>query len=305
MVAVALGLIVLAAMLEAFNSNSATGTTNTRFTEVQSNARYAADFLRREIQHTGYLGLSAGTVTYEPTTLQTANYSACGAGFATNLAQRIWGSDDANGVPCIPSADYARGDILVVRKANLIRLPSTNDLKCQPNPAPAATKVYVRSEFMKATIYLGSSVPLNLQPPCEDYLAQVDAYYISPCSNTTIACSASGADTIPSLKRMTLGDGPAFTSQLIAAGIENLQVQYGVQAADTVNFQDAAVTTDWPNVVAVRLWVLARSSDAEYLGYSNTSSYDMGNHTAAGGNAITVNDHYVRQLFPLVVNVRK
>src|SRR5437667_7909465 len=83
MVALALGLIMLAAMLDGFNSNSATGTTNTRFAEVQTNGRYATDFLRREIQHAGFLGINNGLVQKDGTT-GTTDYG-CGAGFAAKL----------------------------------------------------------------------------------------------------------------------------------------------------------------------------------------------------------------------------
>ena len=43
-------------MLDAFNSNSSTGKTNSRFAEVQTNGRYATDQLRRELQHAGFIG---------------------------------------------------------------------------------------------------------------------------------------------------------------------------------------------------------------------------------------------------------
>ena len=51
-------------------------------------------------------------------------------------------------------------------------------------------------------------------------------------------------------------------------------------------------------MVAVRLWLLARSTDAEG-GYSNTSTYTMGDQT------VTASDGFQRQLFPLVVQIRK
>ncbi len=54
----------------------------------------------------------------------------------------------------------------------------------------------------------------------------------------------------------------------------------------------------WTSVVAVRLWLLARSTDVE-PGYGNTSTYTMGDQT------ITASDGYQRQVFPLVVQIRK
>jgi len=91
-----------------------------------------------------------------------------------------------------------------------------------------------------------------------------------------------------------------MTKQLIASGIENMQVQYGVLANGAVTFHDAADVTaaEWVNVVAARIWLLARSTDAE-SGFSNTSTYTIGDQT------ITVADGYTRQVFPLVVQLRR
>lgn len=324
MVAVAIGLIILVAITDAFTSNSATGTTNTRFTEVQANARFAADFLKREIQHGGLFSLSTQAVnTAAASGCQVAEQAGscpvvwdgatattdygCGAGFAVNLMQWIFGTDDANTLGCI-AADYARGDVLVLRRTGRC-------VNAIPAPCPealAANKLYVRTEFMKAIVFQGTTAPPYTQPPYEDFALEASVYYIAPCSNSPPLpnCGASGADNIPSLKRLTLGAGPAMTMQIVAPGIENLQLQYGVQFGPkdtgTLVFKDAGAmnAADWPSVAAVRLWVLARSSDAEYAGFTNTSQYDMGNHNSSQ-NPIVMNDRYVRQMHQLVVNLRK
>lgn len=287
MVALVIGLLISAAMLTAYSSGSAATGTTARFAEVQTNGRYAVDFLRREIQLAGFLPLNVGPVQKTGTT-GTADYG-CGAGFAARIEEPIFGVDDDRQLPCIAATDYRPfTDVLVLRRAGLT-----------PSTATAADNLYVRTEFMRAAVYVGGgAAPVNLQPPAEDYPLAVDVYYVSPYTSTI-------GDGVPALKRMTLGRGPAMTSRLIASGIENMQIQYGVQTGSVVNFVDAQAVADWPNVVAVRLWVLARSADAEYGGFSNASSYDMGNHTAASATAITVRDNFVRQAFPLVVNLRR
>jgi len=294
MVAVVLGLLILAAMLTAYNAGSATSSSNARFAEVQTNGRYAVDFLKGEIQHAGFLGLNAGPVQKGGATA-TSDYG-CGAGFAAKLEEPVWGSNDATSTPlsCIASADFeASTDVLVIRRAGLT--PGTRG--CRDDTAGlAANYLYVRTEFMQATVFAGATAPPNLQPPVEDYPVCVDVYYISPYTK-------SAGDGVPALKRMILGSGPAMTSELVASGIENMQVQYGVRSGNTVSFVDAPGAADWPRVVAVRLWLLARSSDPEYSGFANKSTYEMADRS--GGSAITVNDHYVRQMFALVVNLRR
>ena len=153
--------------------------------------------------------------------------------------------------------------------------------------------------FVSSAPQMGSSILVTKfapQPPYEDFLLQTDIYYVSPYTT-----SSTESPQVPALYRLSLGSGPAMTKQLIASGIENMQVQYGVLANGAVTFHDAAAVTaaaEWANVVAARIWLLARSTDAE-SGYSNTSTYAIGDQT------ITAADGYPRQVFPLVVQLRR
>ena len=292
MVALTIGLIIVAGMLASFATSSASNRTNARVAEFQTNGRFATDFLRRELQHSGFAGLSWTNLTLTGAT-GTAEYG-CGPGFVANINQPIWGANDTNPLSCIPAANYARGDILVVRRAGLDSIPSATTL--------AANTLYFRSEYLQGSVFLGPTRPVDVQAPVADYLLQTDVYYISPYTN-----SVGESPQVPALYRMTLGAGPAMTAQLVASGIENMQVQYGVRtgaaATARTQFLDASAVSasDWANVVAVRLWLLARSADAE-PGYTNTTTYTMGDKV--GAQAVTVNDHFQRQLFPLVVQLR-
>jgi type IV pilus assembly protein PilW len=298
MVALTIGLLIILAVTSAFTSISSSKRTDSRVAQFQTNGRYAIDFMRREIRHAGFLAVTAAVTPQATSTVRlpivqwtgsvsTTDYG-CGAGFVTNLAQPIWGANDANGLSaCIPSASYARGDVLVIRRAGLTAIPSTTAL--------ASNTLYVRSEFIGATVFLGPTRPVAQQSPVEDYPLQADVYYISNYTN-----SAAESPQVPALYRLTLGAGPALTPQLIASGIENMQVQYGVTTNAGTNFVSAGAvaTADWANVTAMRIWLLARSTDTE-PGYVNTSTYTMGDQT------VTVNDSYQRQVFPLVVQLRR
>jgi type IV pilus assembly protein PilW len=286
MVAITIGLLIVAAMLANLNVSATSNRTNARVADFQTNGRFATDFLRRELQHSGFAGVSWINLTDTGATA-TTDYG-CGAGFAANIAQPIWGADDSNpfSTSCIPSTNYARGDILVLRRAGLDSIASTTTL--------SASSLYFRSEYVRGSVFIGPTRPASLQSPVEDHLLETDVYYISPWTN-----SATESPQVPALYRMTLGTGPAMSAQLVASGIENMQVQYGVNTAAGTRFYDASSvpSTEWTSVVAVRLWLLARSTTAE-PGLSNTSTYTMGNQT------VTASDGYLRQVFPLVVTLR-
>ena len=285
MVATTLGLLIILGVTSVFTSMSSSKRTDARVAQLQTGGRYAIDVMRREIRHAGFLAMSVPNIQ-QAGSVGSTDYG-CGVGFVANLALPIWGTNDANTLSCIPSTSYARGDVLALRRAGLQSIPSTATL--------ASNTLYVRSEFVKATVFLGPARPSNLQSPVEDYPLQTDVYYISKYTN-----SASESPQVPALYRLTLGAGPALSAQLIASGIENMQVQYGVSSSNGTTFlnANAVVASDWANVIAVRIWLLARSTSIE-PGYANTSTYTMGDQT------ITVNDSYQRQVFPLVVQLRR
>src|SRR5258706_11309550 len=104
MVALVIGMLILAAMLTAYTSGSATSNTTARFAEVQTNGRYAIDFLRREIQHAGFQGINGGPVQKDGAT-GTSDYG-CGAGFVAKAEERISGINDDRQLSCIAAADY-------------------------------------------------------------------------------------------------------------------------------------------------------------------------------------------------------
>jgi prepilin-type N-terminal cleavage/methylation domain-containing protein len=212
--------------------------------------------------------------------------------FAANIAQ-------PSGAPttrtrfrdCIPSANYARGDILVLRRAGLDLIPTTTVL--------SANTLYFRSEYLQGSVYVGPTRPANLQTPVADYLLETDVYYISPWTT-----SQAESPQVPALYRMTLGTGPAMSAQLIASGIENMQVQYGVSTDIGIRFYDASTVPAslWTSVPAVRLWLLARSTTAEPGNVSTARVHD-------GRQDVPTARHperwLQRQLFPLVVQIRK
>jgi len=308
LVALALGLLIIGGMFTAYLSASWTTDTNARFTEVQNNGRYAIDYLRREIQLAGFLGMqnsdvfnkTPGAVTRVGTIASQA-YGNCGTqGFATLIEQPVWGVDDAVMPSCTAMSNYLRGDVLVLRRAGLNAVAAS----AGSLPAVSGSTLYVRVDPSHATVYLGSDQSQlsavtragETYTP-EYYPLEVDVYYVSNC--TSSPCES---PNVPALYRLTLGAGPTFAPQLIATGIENMQVQYGVRSGTDVIFRNAGAVAaaEWPTIVSLRVWLLARSADIEG-GYAGTASYAMGNQTyPASGSS----DSYVRQVFPLVIGVR-
>jgi hypothetical protein len=104
--------------------------------------------------------------------------------------------------------------------------------------------------------------------------------------------------------------GLKVQAEEIAYGVDNFQVQYGVDDADICGsgtsddnsvdcYVDAAAADDamWDKVIAARVWLLTRAECPE-TGYTNDSTYAMGDVN------YTPNDHYRRQLYTSTIRLR-
>jgi prepilin-type N-terminal cleavage/methylation domain-containing protein len=215
MIAVTIGLLIVSAMLANLQVSSASNRTNARVAGFQTNGRYATDFLRRELQHAGYAGVSW------------VNLTDLGTTGHDRLMVAAWASPPRSrnrfSAPMIPIRIRARA----------FRPPTTRAATSSCCGAPASTSfqprrrlantLYFRSEYVRGSVFVGPTRPANLQSPIEDHLLETDVYYISPWTN-----SATESPQVPALYRMTLGTGPAMTAQLIASGIENMQAESNI-----------------------------------------------------------------------------
>lgn len=293
MISIAIGLMIVAALVGVLVSNSRNTKTNDRTSELQSNGRYALDHLKRELRHAGYRGYTWG----EPSTPTTAIAvtSECLAGgaagsFVSNIRQGIWGANDSNpySADCLAAAPYLQGDVLVIRR-----------VASQPSTALTANTFYFQSSYSLGEVFQGTTVPTTVTgTPLASFRLQEYVYYIGDDDNDA---------TVPALRRVALQSNGAMTDEMVVSGIEQMQVQYGIadtalntqyfDASGIVGASTDTATTDWDDVNSVRIWLLARNASAE-TGYANTNSYAMGDQT------YTVNDSFRRQLFTTVVQLR-
>jgi type IV pilus assembly protein PilW len=104
--------------------------------------------------------------------------------------------------------------------------------------------------------------------PRRKYIVRI--YYIS-------SCDVCGTDTIPTLKMVEFMDGAQPPPIPLVEGIENMQFEYGldnVAPADGApdSYTNAPALTDWKDVTAVRVNLLARNIDTT-AGYLDTKIY--------------------------------
>jgi type IV pilus assembly protein PilW len=314
MISVTIGLAILAGLVGVLATNASNARSNDRTSELMTNGRYALNSIKQEVREAGFRGHTWAEPTAPGNTYWStlSNGSGCfgteaGAtadAFIANVRQGVWGSNNANpfAANCIPAASYSAGnDVMVVRRMAVVPTAET---------ALQANTVYFRSIYERGQLYR-STAGAPVVPPFtgatqtpSTFELRTYVYYISP-----FTVSANENPLVPSLRRMSLQTGPVnggtMVDELVASGIEHLQVRYSrlttapdTQYLDTLTGgSSTAADTDWDEVNSVRLWLLARNATPE-PGYANTSTYVMGDQS------YTVADSFRRQLFTTVVQLR-
>lgn len=320
MIALTVGLMIIGALTAVLISSGSASRTNERGSELQANGRYALDILKRDVQSAGYYGLTGRTIDQSPVNLP----NDCFAGFANNIRQRVWGANDGVNpfaAKCIPAAQYAGSDILVVRYASIDSAPSLdNTATANYNTAGG---LYLRSAYGMSKLYQIPNYPdFTGATPQRDHRLEAHVYYINRDS------VAGSGDGVPSLRRLVLDATGSMVDELVISGIQNLQVQYGVTTGDPkapiTQYFDAlnvnagvapatdaitspitvdsggkiSIVNNWGAVNAVRLWMLVRNPTPE-RNFVNGTAYPMGDKVIAAAN-----DGYRRQVFTTTLQLR-
>jgi type IV pilus assembly protein PilW len=311
MISLAISSVLIAGAVLVYSQSRTTFTTNEAAARLQDEARYVLSVMEPDLQLAGYFGYSnapqnfsffnGGTVTPvsqlqqiasdKPLDALPSGATVCGANFAVDLLSTVEGSNDSMG---LPSACRASGvtwrdktDTLTIRRAGVTDV------------APTKTRIQLLVNRMKRTnqrIFIGDTAPETLDPKVNavrDLI--VRSYYVAN----------DDASGLPVLRVVSLRDGasaPVFEDTAIMPGIEDMQVQFGLDTGDydgngTIDpdqDQNADGIPDAPNgiatryinpsagslaafaglqVVSVRIWLLVRAERPE-PGFVNLEKYE-------------------------------
>jgi type IV pilus assembly protein PilW len=292
LVALALGVLILLALTVLFARNTGNHSELERTTRQLESARFSLDLLGEDLMHAGYFG------PFNPNTLPDAPVYQTPDPCATAVNAQGWntaappyqipvpvqGIAAATVVGCL--ADRVAGtEAIVVRHAETgadgtVAAGVAGNLYIQV--ARCATQVPLTPIRAAA----GQSGTFTLQrPDCDlvnDSVRRLTqrTYYVASCND----CAPS--DGIPTLKRVEMIDG-VLRIMSVAEGVENLQVEYGLDTDAPPNGQPNLFVTMgsgvingvapnlWQNVVSVRVHLLTRSTQAT-AGFTDTRTYRLG-----------------------------
>jgi len=189
----------------------------------------------------------------------------------------------------------------------------------------SAKEVYLEANSRAAAILIDDAATGLLRSPNKGGSPAADirkynvhVYFIAPCSRGSAAngvCQA-GDDSVPTLKRLTLRADSTNANTVIeidplVEGIEYMKIEYGIDTLPATvstftgtigdGIPDSYVTsptiTQWPSVVSVRVYLLARSPQATDT-HNDTKSYLLGSTSTAGQTLVAAtNDQFKRHVY--------
>jgi type IV pilus assembly protein PilW len=323
MISITLGLVVLGALSAFFVRTSANRHEMERNTRQIENGRYAIDTLRDDVIMGGfYADMAPGaTPAWQANAPCPANVAALG--FAPNpytAPVPVFGYPDGVGAPatCLPNM-VPGSDVLVVRRFHSESVPLATAQLGTPADHPNNVQWYIQvsecgddDPLKPFVVDVGSGANFTLRRLDCATVANLwrlheQVYYVRDYSITV-------GDNVPTLVRRELhpvsnppasGDAPMEEVALVE-GIERLRVDFGVDndgdgTPDAWKHCDAAtpcVAADWPNVTAMKLYVLSRNLETSE-GWVDNKTYQMG----LAGAAAATNDGYKRHVYSAQVNL--
>lgn len=242
---------------------------------LQEAARYAMSIMEPDIRAAGNWGYNtngfqdvSGSASQGEAAIVTGDVNACGTNFAFDTALNMQGDNNefvlstsrTTGCDAYGAGAVLTADTFTTRHASSIE------------SEPEANKAYVCSDVAAPTVYVGDTA-CTLESRGSALV--VNTYYVSRDSNDV--------DGLPSLRRKSLqtgSAGPQFIDQEVMPGIEDMQIQFGIDAAGKtgnsamryVNPDEVPATSQ---VVAVRLWLLVRAETPE-VGFEDGNIYAYG-----------------------------
>lgn len=274
MIAMLISAFLVAGAVVVFMQGRSTARTSDTASRVQETLRYALDTIEPDVRMASFWGMTNrsdylvnGGTPADPQTDEDALVTGnCGNNFTVNLNTPVDATDGDYTLACAGTTPTDYSDVLVIRRAT-----------SQP-AALEADRLQVQTNRVRARIFTDGVLPAGFgAPPASiTYNLVVHAYYVS---------EVEGANGLPQwvLRRQTLaqvGGAPAIEDEEIIRGIQDLQVQFGIDTNDDnsvdtyVNPESAAL--GGATILSVRLWLLAVSEEEE-PGYVNDTGYTLAN----------------------------
>lgn len=318
MIAMALGLVILAGLASLFASTSASRNELERSSRQIENGRYAMELLADDLRLAGFYGeLNVGSIS--PPAGLADPCSVAPADWVDSMPVHLQGYDLGAGVPaCLPGTLKAGTDVIVVRRAATCESGTAGCSAVVGNtPYVQISRCAAESVTTPYVIGLHGSASFGLRLKDCAAGAGLRSYIVRMYFVSTD--NGAGQD-IPTLKRLDF-NGTGWVETPLVEGIEELNVEYGIDWApllkpdgnpdayttDPSTFTAPGCTTcnatnNWLNAMTARIHLLARNIEPSPA-YTDTKTYTLGRDAAGAPVTVTPGGPFKRHAYAGLVRV--
>jgi type IV pilus assembly protein PilW len=267
MVALAIGSFLMIGAVQIYNQSRQAFVVNESIARVQETATFAMDTIEADLRMASNWGMTSRALSIEgrsiigdPNPLGLPEPAACGDGWALNIALAADGENNAYNLACAAEpAAVGNSDVLTVRRVSVDPVP------LQPG------RLQVQTTRIQGELFADGNIPGEFTPvDSSTHNLFVSSYYVANDSDLVPG--------VPTLRRKSLaftGGVQVIEDQEVAPGVENLQVQFGVDVNDDntvdryVNPGDGvydpndAAYIPGARVITARIWLVVRGVTAE------------------------------------------
>lgn len=281
MVALAIGSFLMIGAVQIYTQSRQAFVVNESIARVQETAQFAMDTIEADLRMASNWGRNSRGLSVEGRALiGDPNPSGvplpatdCAANWTLDLALPIDGSNNAYTLACAATGgSQANSDVITIRRASVNAVPLE------------AGRLQIQTTRIQGQIFADGAIPAGYTPVnSATHNLIVTSYYVSP-SSTLI-------NGVPTLRRHRLigggAGGPRIVDEEVAPGVENLQLQLGVDV-DQDNTVDRYVNPGDPiynpnavgyipgaRVITARVWLIVRSVGIE-AGIRDSNDYKPG-----------------------------
>lgn len=290
MVAMVIGLLIVFVIMGLFITSNRNYIQDNSYSRMQENGRFAMKFISADLRMAGFMGRVTDNSGISNTGL--AATSACGVVHDPNnpvaLVNNATGTSANTAHSCIAATGFKDGsDVLIVKSTQGASVTAAGD--------HINGRVYLRITGTANAGQLvqsdGSASPAGMA----DWLYQPHIYYIR---NKTV-----NGQVIPTLFRKRLDNATTMNDEEIAEGVENLQVQFGIDTGndgDIDYYTTAPTAAELKTLISVRINILVRATSVDPNStYTNTKTYNLGDGTIG-----PFNDKFQRRVYTSTIPVR-
>ncbi|MCH8866573.1 MAG: PilW family protein, partial [Proteobacteria bacterium] len=220
LVALAIGSFLMIGSVQVYNQSRQAFVINESIARVQETAQFAMDTIEADLRMASNWGRNSRALAVEGRSLNgnpnpngLAAPTDCGADWALDLAMTVDGDNNSWTLDCDPTGGLQpNSDMLTVRRASVA-------------PAPLeAGRLQIQTTRIQGQLFDDGVIPATFSPAdSTTHNLLVNTYYVA--ANSTLIPG------VPTLRRKTLtmvGGVQQITDQEVAPGVENLQIQFGI-----------------------------------------------------------------------------